>query len=155
VADLRRRWIVLGAAGLLAGCRRRVPPELQIRLELDALEKAVEEKDFSRVKEGLSATFQGPEGMDRPGVMAMLMLRLRERPAPHLLVRVHEVTMVDARVGRAQLVVAMAALPITGPQALPKLEADLYRFELELVSEDGRFRIRTASWKPAQLDEFL
>jgi len=150
----RRRFLLL-AVTLLAGCRRKLSPELRIRQELDALEVAVEEKDFSRVKEGLSAEFGGPEGIDRPGVMALLQLRLRSRPAVHLLVRVVEVAMASPTVGRVQLVVAMAALPIAGPQALPRLEADLYRFWLELVEDDGRFRVRSARWEPAQVEEFL
>ena len=31
----------------------------------------------------------------------------------------------------AELLVAMAAVPIPGPEALPNLEADVYRFQLD------------------------
>jgi hypothetical protein len=152
---LPRRRLLTAALWLLAGCRRRLTPEQQIRKELHELEIAIEQKDISRIREGLSATFRGPEELDRQGVMALLHLRLRNRPDPHLLVRLEKQEMIEAGVGRVELVVAMAALPIAGPQSLPRLEADFYRFQLELAQEDGRFRVRHAKWERASLEDFL
>jgi hypothetical protein len=141
---------------LLAGaCRDKRSAQDRVRDELAALERAVEEKDFSRVREGMSAAFVGPEEMDRGGVMALLQVRLRARPQVHLLTRLLGLELAEPGLVRADLLVAMAAVPIEGPEALPRLEADLYRFQLRLREEDGRFRVIAAWWEPARLDAFL
>ena len=49
----------------------------------------------------------------------------------------------------------MAGTPIAGPEALAGLRADLYRFDLRLGEEpDGEWRVRSAEWRPAAVDDF-
>jgi hypothetical protein len=51
------------------------------------------------------------------------------------------------------LLVAMAAVPISGPEALPALEADVYRFQLTLEPDADAphgYRVKGAAWSPAR-----
>ena len=154
VLALSAGWLLLGS-GTMAGCRRRLSPQDRIRLELAALETAIEEKDFNRVRDGLSARFAGPDQMDRPGALALIQLRLRSRPAVHLLVRLEDIEVTSNTLGRVQLLVAMASFPVPAPEALRRLEAEFFRFDLQLAEEDGQFRVQSATWEPARLDDFL
>ncbi len=144
----RRGLLKAAGCALLVGCRRALSPEQQIRRLLDQLETAVEEQDVAAVRQGLSPSFRGPDELDRAGALGLLQLRLRRSP-PHLLVRVDQLEVTGDGLGHVQLLVAMAALPISGPEALPHLEADLYRFDLQLAREDGRYRVRAATWERA------
>jgi hypothetical protein len=57
--------------------------------------------------------------------------------------------------GSAEVYVAMAGTPIEAPEALVGLRADLYRFDLELAEEpDGEWRVSSAQWRPAAIDDF-
>jgi hypothetical protein len=141
---------------LLAGaCRGKRSPQDRVRGELAALEAAVEQKHLDRVREGMSPAFVGPDGLDRAGLMAMLQVRLRTRPELYLLTRIEELELVEPGLVRAEVLVAMAAVQMEGPEVLSQVEADLLRVRLRLREEAGRFRVIAASWEPVPIDAFL
>jgi hypothetical protein len=59
--------------------------------------------------------------------------------------------------GQASAVVysAMASVPAGVLPDLRNLSADVYRFELVLVDEDGTWRVRRAAWAPATVQDLL
>ena len=144
---------LLGAAGLVAGCRRRRSPEERARAWLARMEDAVEERDLTAIRELVSARFRGPEDLDRGQAMLLLRARLAGKPAIHLLTRVLDVH-AQGELVRMEVVAAMAAVPLHGPDELPRIEADIYRWKLELGDDDGELRVTAASWEPARVPDF-
>jgi len=47
----------------------------------------------------------------------------------------------------AVVYVAMTGVPVESMQALVSLKADLYRFDLELVEENGQWLVLSARWE--------
>jgi hypothetical protein len=150
----RRQCLVLvGAAPWALACRKQAQPEARVRALLASVEAAVETGDVATVREALSPLFSGNENLDKPGAMAMLQLRLRARKQIFLLTRVMDVDAVPGQLAGAELMVAMAAVPIPGPEALPNLEADVYRFQLALEEDTDAphgYRVKSAAWSPAR-----
>jgi hypothetical protein len=73
----------------------------------------------------------------------------------YLLTRVRSVEIEAPGEARAEVLVAMASTPIAGPEALLGLRADLYRFDLRLgEDEPDSWRVRSAEWRPASVDDF-
>ena len=83
----------------------------------------------------------------------MLQLRLRARKQIFLFTRILNVDAAPGELAGAELLVAMAAVPIPGPEALPNLEADVYRFHLALEEDADAphgYRVKGAAWSPAR-----
>ena len=58
---------------------------------------------------------------------------------------------------RAQVIfaVAMAGTPIESTESLIGLKADMHRFELNMVENDGDWLVKSAEWRRAKPDDFL
>jgi hypothetical protein len=150
---MTRRALLL--ALLVIGCRKKRTPEQRVRELLLELEEAVEAKDLKPIKAAISERFKGGEEADRQAVVGMLQLTFLRHPSIHLLVRIQDVAVKGPGQVRAELLVAMASVPVRDAHELPRLQADLYQFVLDFVEEDGTFRIVGATWGPARIEGFL
>jgi hypothetical protein len=70
-----------------------------------------------------------------------------------MLTRVRHVEVSPPGEARAVAVVAMAGTPIPGPEALSGLRANLYFFDVRLRQEDGSWRVTSAQWEPATVED--
>jgi hypothetical protein len=150
----RQSLIILAAAPWALACRKKAPPpEQRVRVLLASVESAIETGDVATVREALSPLFSGNENLDRPGALATLQLGLRARKQIFLFTRVMNVDAVPGQLAGAELMVAMAAVPIPGPEALPNLQADVYRFQIALEEDAAAphgYRVKSAAWSPAR-----
>ena len=155
-------WL-LALSGALAGAllvalacgRDATPPEERIRAVLAALESGAEAKNAGAMKEHVSETYADAHGNDKRAIAQLVAFHLLRNQSVYLLTRVRAVAVEAPGKGRAEVLVAMAGTPIDGPEALLSLRADLYRFDLEFAEEaDGAWRIRSAEWRPAAVDDF-
>jgi hypothetical protein len=148
----RRSIVVLAGAPWVLACRKKVTPEDRVRALLASLEAAVEGGDLAPVRESLSPLFSGNENMDKPSAMLALQLQLRARKL-FLLTRILNVEAAPGALAGAEIMVAAAAVPIPGPEALSRLEADVYRFQLALEEDADAphgYRVKSAAWSPAR-----
>ena len=136
---------MLAAAVALAGCGRRddvTRPILEIA-------KAVEAKKADDAADWLARSYHDPEHPDP----ASVVMRIRQLGASydHLKIDVSGLAVED--LGATRRARFRAELSGT-PKSIPGLEGFLPRksawdFETSLIYEGGRWRIATASWKPA------
>jgi hypothetical protein len=139
----------------LLACRRTTPEE-QVRRTLAKAETAVEEKDLRTLARLVSARYADKEQNDRNAVLGLLRLQVVTRPALHVLLRVGEIGFPAPGSARVSLVAALASLPLASTADLARARADLYRFELTLAEEArGEWKVVSAAWGPARLEDFL
>lgn len=154
----RRRLLAgLVVASSIAGCRRKRPtPEQLVRALVERLETAIEEKDLDPVKEALSKQYKDGQGNDRATVISTLQVMFLRHPSIHLLVRVSGVELPQPGQARADLVAAMASVPVREAADLPRVNAELYQFTITFAEEEpGVYRIVAATWAPARLEGFF
>jgi hypothetical protein len=69
---------------------------------------------------------------------------------------VQAIELASERAARLELIAALAGTTIPDVEALARIDADLYRFELELRLEaDDDWRVTRAEWHPASLQDLL
>lgn len=130
------------AAALLAGCSAPSPPEEAVRAWLEAAEAAVEERDRGRLVGMIAGHYVDARGNDRVAVEQRLRLYFLRNRNILIASNIEELEIVG---GTAAHVVLTAGL--AGTDANPfGLRADAYRFELELVEEDGEWLLIGADW---------
>jgi hypothetical protein len=144
--------VLLALAAVGAGGCGSEPqtPEDEVRQLLVELEEAAEAGDVSAVKDHVSASYEDASGHDREALGAFLTFQVLRHGSRHLLVRVRDVALRDD--GRAT-VLLHAGLAGTGGAAA--LSADVYEVEMDLVREDGTWRLVWAAWKRAPAGALL
>jgi len=148
------RHAVLGLCLLALACADRTPPEQRVRAVLAALEEGAQQRDAGAMKEHVSEGYSDAQGNDKRAIAQLVAFHLLRNQSVYLLTRVRSVEIAAPGEARAEVLVAMAGTPIEGPEALLALRADLYRFDLALAEEDDAWRVRSAEWRPAAVDDF-
>ena len=87
------------------------------------------------------------------GILTYHYLRRRD---VYLLTRVESLEFPTPGSASLSVLAALAGTPIESPDSIRSLRADVYRFDLGLEDEgDGEWRVVSAAWRPAQLDDFM
>jgi hypothetical protein len=129
-------------------------PEERVRAVLAALEEGAQKRNAGDMKEHVSEGYSDAQGNDKRAVAQLVAFHLLRNQSVYLLTRVRSVEIAAPGQARAEVLVAMAGTKIEGPEALLALRADLYRFDLGFAEEDGDWRVRSAEWRPASVDDF-
>lgn len=148
------RHAVLGLCLLALACADRTPPEERVRAVLAALEESAQGRDAGAMKEHVSDGYSDAQGNDKRAIAQLVAFHLLRNQSVYLLTRVQGVEIAAPGQARAEVLVAMAGTPIESPEALLGLRADLYRFDLAFAEEDGDWRVRSAEWRPASVQDF-
>lgn len=129
-----------------SGCGDSVTPEEEIRALVREAEIAAEERqvgDFGRL---ISNQYGDGYGNNKDELLRMLRLQMIRNQVIYLLVRTGEIKVIDETSATAVVRVGMAGGPLETFEDLGRLGAELYRFDLELVKESGKWRIIRAGW---------
>jgi hypothetical protein len=139
---------LLLALTALPGCSRT--PKDPVEALLHELEAAAEARDTDRFCARLSPGFRGAHALGRPEAIA----QLRRYFAAYESVALEVYGVETERAGSAAHVRCVVEFSGRARQAfgleglLPPSAA--YRFELDVADEDGTWRVRDASWEPAE-----
>lgn len=144
----RPSLLLVSAVLLLAqtGCDHTVSPEDEIRALVREAEIAAEERqagDFARL---ISSQYGDERGNNKDEIVRLLRLQLIRNQVIYLLVRVGDIKVTSDITATAVIRVAMAGGPLESFEDLARLDAEFYRFDLELVKESGKWRIMRARW---------
>jgi hypothetical protein len=152
---LLSRLLLAGSCLLALACTREPSsPEDRVRALLAALEESAQRKDAGEMKQHVSEGYSDAQGNDKRAVARLVAFHLLRNQSVYLLTRVQSIEIPEPGQAHAQVLVAMAGTPIEGPEALVRLRADLYRFDLAMREEDGDWRVRSAEWRPASAGDF-
>ncbi len=152
------RALVLAAAAalaLLACSRGPDSPEDAVRAALAAIEQAAGDRDVDGVRARISDGYKDSRGNDKAAVVQVAAYHLLRNQVVHTFSLIQSVEIDEAGDARASVLVAMAASPIPSAEALLAVNADLYRFDVSLREEEpGLWRVVSAKWQPAALEDF-
>jgi hypothetical protein len=152
---MRRLAALLALALAALGCSAPAgTPEDRVRAVLAALQAAAEARDVGAMKDELSASYKDAQGNDRRAVLGIATAHFLRNRSVYLLSRVGPVEIPSPGFARAEAFVALAGTPIHDAFALPEVRADLYRFDVRLAEESGTWRVISAAWQPATLEDF-
>lgn len=119
-------------------------PEQALRLQVDAMQAAMESRDVGDVTAVLAEDFVGNDGLDRRGarqLAAAMFLRHRD-----IAVRFGPVQ-VDMR-GQGDAIARFTALATGGSGGLLPDSGQVFDVETGWRLVDGQWRLLTANWKP-------
>jgi hypothetical protein len=127
------------AAVIVAGCGTS-DPEAEIRALLAAAEEAAEARDVGFFSDLVGPGYRDSRGRDRAELLRMLRGLFLANQRIAVVSRVDEVALEGTDAARAVVHAGLLGQR-SGAELLAGVDADLYRFELELVNESGEWRI--------------
>jgi hypothetical protein len=130
-------------------------PDAAVRRTLAGIETAARARDLSAVVEHVSEAYADPRGNDRQAVRQIAAFHLLRNQSVHTLTRIRSVAFDESGQAQVDALVAMAGTAIPDADVLATVRADLYRFDVTLREEpSGTWRVISAGWRPAALDDF-
>lgn len=141
---------------MLAACSGQPDnPERRIRDMIGAGEAAVEARSIMNAVEFVSSDYHDKHGRRKQEIKRLIAGYIMRNKSVHLLTRIQQLTLSEDKT-RADVVlyVGMAGVPLTDSDELARMRADLYRFDLTVILEDGDWRVASGSWRAARLADF-
>jgi hypothetical protein len=135
------------AAVLVVSCGAN-DQEAEIRALLAAAEEAAEQRDVGFFGEALGAAYHDARGNDRDRLLRSIRGYFIANQRIEIVSRVDEIVLEGTDAARA-IVHAGLVGQRAGAALIDGVEADLYRFELELVNDGGDWRIIGADYRRA------
>lgn len=149
------RWAVIALALALAACSRQSSPEAEIRELVAHAVTVAEERNVRDLRALIADDYADARGLDRKAVENLIRLHVLRQQSIHLFARIRSIELLEPDRASASVAVAMAGRPVRDSAALVGLNADLYRFDLELVRHGrNEWKVQRAAWQPARLDDF-
>lgn len=149
------QWVWLALVLALIGCSRPSSPEAEVRAMVAKAVTAAEAHNVRDLRGMIADDYRDQRGLDRKAVENLLRLQVLRQQSLYLFARISNIEFPTPERALTSVAVAMAGKPIQDASSLTGLNADLYRFDLEWVryGQDD-WRVQTADWKPARLDDF-
>ena len=149
-------WLLAWAAlALLIACSRDADsPTAQIRALVTQAQTAAEARDARSLRALIAEDYADAHGYDQKAVENLIRLHILRNQSIHLLIRIRDIAFPQPDHATVSVAAAMAGRPVANPGDLVGINADLYRFDLELVRRDDAWQVQRAAWEPARLDDF-
>ena len=135
------------AAVLVVSCGAN-DQEAEIRALLAAAEEAAEQRDTGFFGEALGTAYHDARGNDRDRLLRSIRGYFIANQRIEIVSRVDEVVLEGTDAARAVVHAGLVGQR-AGAALIDGVEADLYRFELELVNDGGDWRIIGADYRRA------
>ena len=152
---LRTVLVLLLALLLLVACGQGDSPEEQSRQYVAAAEAAVEASDAGDLKELIAQQYQDDQGRTRRDIMAVAARYLLANKNIHVLTRIEDLRFPAPEQARLAVYAALSGQNVSDLDALLNMQADLYRFDLELIKTEGKWQLVRADWRPAKGEDFF
>ena len=121
-------------------------PEAEIRATLAAAQAAAEARDLGFFRDFVGSGYRDARGNDREQLLNTLRGLFIAHQRIEIVSRIDEIRLEGADAARAVVHAGLAGRR-GGESLLGGLDADLYRFEAELIEVDGEWRMIGAKWE--------
>jgi hypothetical protein len=147
-ADLKRLAAAVLLGGLAACGGEPGTPEARVRAWLETGQAAAEARDVGALKDMIAEDYQDEDGHDKQALVNYIRALMLRNQVVHVFMDVESIEMVSPEWARVSLVAALAGRKAE-QDPVWQSRADLYRFELEILGEDGDFELVRAEWRSA------
>ncbi len=128
-------------------------PEDEIRHFIDAGVSAAENRSVDELGDLMHEKYQDQKGYSKKQLGSLLRAYFLRHKNIHLLTKIDTIELLANNKAAVRMNIAMAGSVISDVDAISALRARIYRFELQLVKQDG-WLLRHSVWAPASIGDF-
>lgn len=146
-------WLGLLIAGLSA-CSDGLSPEDRVRQTIEQAEVAAEQRNLRELSTFIHEAYADRKGMNKQQLAALIQRYFFIHQNIHLFSKIDEMIFHSGNKVQVIMFVAMTGKVISDLNALTAQRARIYRFELQMVDEDG-WMVQLASWQASTLKDMM
>ena len=152
----RGGWLALILALTLTACGDPPnAPEMEIRAFVAKAQTAAEERNARELRSLIAEDYIDAHGHDHKAIERLIRLHVFRNQSIHILTRIQTIEFPEPERALVILMAALAGRPVASADELAGVNADLYRFNLELIRQDrDDWLVKHAAWERAQLTDF-
>lgn len=147
--------LITATSLLLSSCSFEKSPEDQVRAYIAAGEEAAEARDIGALKELISEKYADDHKRTRQDIIAISYRYFLANKNIHIFSRIAKLEFPESDKAQLQLFVAMTGQDVSDLDSLLNMQADLYRFDLQLVLDNDDWKLISAEWQPAGPEDFF
>ena len=155
------RGLIVGGGGValllvLAACGGQPESlETEIRTFVAKVEAAAEERNARELRALVADDYVDAQGHDHKTIEQLIRLHVFRNQSVHVLTRIRAIEFPEPERALVIVMAALAGRPVASADELAGLNANLYRFDLELTRRGkDDWQVRHAAWEPAALADF-
>ncbi len=119
-------------------------------------ERAAGERSVRDLAKLVSEEYRDPAGRNKAEVLGVVRYYFLRSESVHILSKIRGIRVSDRDHAEAELLVAVAATPIGGVEALREMKAELHFLHLDFDRQtDGQWRVVSGDRRPARLADFF
>ena len=140
-----RNFFCAAVVALVASCSQEDSAEHQVRAVIAHAEERAEARDVGDLAALISADYSDQRGFDKKELTSYLRGWFVLHPSVNLLVRIESLEFPADNLARAEITVGMlGSRQANRADESPDLAAELEQLEVELLNEDGEWRVLRA-----------
>lgn len=141
----------------LSACKSAPPASIEdvIAARIGEIETAAREHQLKEIKAIVSESYSDDKRNSKTEIHQLLTYYFFRNKAIYPFVRIQSITSENSTGASAELLVALTGTPVADAEELSGLNADLFHFVLEFTLEDEDWRVTGATWRHAELGDFL
>jgi hypothetical protein len=148
VESLSRAALLVFCLTLAACSGDQLSTEERVRALIDGMEQSIEAGSVRKTVNFLHADYKDPRHTGRQAAGRTLFGIMQRHRDIHLFTLTKTVELTPQQdSAKAVVFVAMSGIPVESVEALISVKADLYRFDLVLVEEQGEWHILSSRWQ--------
>ncbi len=151
----RSRWWLTLLLVLTACNSQPDAPETEIRAFVAQAQAAAEERNARHLRALIAEDYVDAQGHDQKAIENLIRLHIFRNQSVHVLTRIHTIEFPEPERALVIVMAALAGRPVASADELAGVNANLYRFDLELIRRgQDDWQVRHAAWEPASLADF-
>jgi hypothetical protein len=153
---MKGRWFALALILTLTACGGPPDsPETEIQSFVAKVQTAAEERNARELRSLVAEDYVDAQGHDHKAIERLIRLHVFRNQSIHIFTRIQTIEFPEPERALVIVMAALAGRPVASADQLAGLNANLYRFNLELIRQ-GRddWLVKHAAWERAQLTDF-
>jgi hypothetical protein len=147
-------WVVLLLA-LTACSGQPESPETEIQAFVAKAQAAAEERNARELRALIAEDYIDARGNNHKAIENLIRLHVFRNQSVHVLTRIRTIEFPEPERALVIVMAALAGRPVASVDELAGLNANIYRFDLELIRRGkDDWQVRHAAWEPASLADF-
>ena len=140
---------------IVQSCKHQTPPEMIAQGFLDQVNTAVADRSIRAMNELVSPDYHDTNNRNHRDVVGLGSAYLIRSKSLHLFTDLVSAQSISDTSIQFRILAAFAATPVDNKSMLPDINADFYWFNIELIKENGDWKVVSAAWQQAMLEDFL
>jgi len=153
---MKGRWLMLALVLALTACDGSSDsPETEIRALVAKAQTAAEERNARELRSLIAEDYIDAHSNDHKAIERLIRLHVFRNQSIHVFTRIQTIEFPEPERALVIVMAALAGRLVANADDLAGLNADLYRFDLELIrqGQDG-WLVKHAAWERVQLADF-